>query len=107
MLRKKQTLTSSSDYILLSLQRQTEFWGEVKSSFPLLTPLDKHTQYAYLVVESKVVNHQACLEGKLVSKDEPNRKLTGAKQSKSYYTTTNSNSTFDGFFLELKTQEPF
>lgn len=106
MLRKKQTLTSSSDSILLSLQRQTEFWGEVKSSFPLLT-LDKHTQYAYLVVESKVVNQQACLEGKLVSKDEPNRKLTCAKQSKSYYTTTNSNSTFDGFFLELKTQEPF
>ena len=25
---------------------ETEFWGEVKSSFPLLTTLDKHTQYA-------------------------------------------------------------
>lgn len=60
------------------------------SNVPIYTKTTKQTHsICYLAVELEVVNQQACLEGRLVPKDEPNRKLTGAKQSKSNYTATN------------------
>lgn len=77
---------------MLGLQREPATFCANKAQFPSTETTRQAHLAGYLAEESEVVNQQACLEGKLAPKDEPNRKLMGAKQSKNKYTATNCNS---------------